>query len=208
MSRHQESKMFLSGLWEEETISTCHKSFTNWEATVDSQSDSLARTSHPPKKEAENLIDEPHGEKEKDWRKGPWFFSSSLGESKREAFRQVKSHFFLSGPPSVYLENTVISKELCYSVARGEVRIPLVSIRRNPSSARPLPLPSTGLSKRAGAPSSPPAPARTRPPRAARPSQAFPPTTWIPPPPLTCPRPTLRGLSDPFPAPHTPSPEK
>ena len=32
MSRHQDPRMFLSDLWEEEMINTCHKSFPNWEA--------------------------------------------------------------------------------------------------------------------------------------------------------------------------------
>lgn len=32
MSRHQDPRMFLSDLWAEEMINTCHKSFPNWEA--------------------------------------------------------------------------------------------------------------------------------------------------------------------------------
>lgn len=97
--------MFLSDLREEETINTCHKSFTNWAATVNSQSDALASTHHHHHpKEVENLIYEPNGEKEKYWEERALVFLVLAGKIKVRGLRQVKSHLFLSGPRSVYLE--------------------------------------------------------------------------------------------------------
>lgn len=85
-------------------------------------------------------------------------------------------------------------------MATGELEIPSVSTRRNPSDVLPTSLPSTprspGLSTRAGAPSLSQTPSQ-----ASEPGLRTP-TMWIAPSRLTCPRRTFRGLRAPSP-PHT-----